>query len=63
MGTEAYVATIISGGAVLVAAIFKFVPSNGHNKVCSAHSGVVKWMELIDARLSDIHKDVRALKE
>lgn len=63
MGEGVIVASILSGGGVIVAAILKFAPSNGHSKVCQAHAGIVQWMKNIDKRLDEIHTDVRALKK
>ena len=62
MGEGVITAAILSGGGVIIASIIKFVPRNGHNKFCQAHSGIVQWMSSIDKRLDDIHVDVKALK-
>jgi len=55
-------AAIISGGAIVTAAIIKFAPSN-NNRVCKEHAGVVVWMKNIDTRLTEIHDDVKALRK
>ena len=62
MGEGVYAAALISGGAIITAAIVKLVPRNGHNKFCQAHSGMVQWMSSIDKRPDEIHLDVKALK-
>jgi len=47
------VAAIISGGAIVTAAIIKFAPSN-NNKTCKMHSGLVSDINGIGKALEEI---------